>query len=812
MHLAYLTLLLAAKPPVIKPPPPPPPAVKAETATLTDEETLKAAHLGTDGPALLDFFRKRVAAPDRAELDALLAKLADTSAETADRAAAELIAFGANAVPALRRVANNPDGGTATVRARHCLQMIEGSHAAALTATAARLLGAAKPDGAVEALLAYLPFAEDDRVLQEIEAGLVAVGLHDGKPHPALVKALEDRVPVRRTAAAGVLCQIGGTEVYALVRPLLKDPKPTVRLRATLALLEAHDAEAVPVLIDLLSELPPVQRKQAEESLVDLAGEWAISVPQGNDATSRRLRREMWHAWWRGTEGAGLLDEFRSRTLSEADRVAVLALIEKLSDASVEVRAKAEAELLALGPKVAPLLRRAANLGGKGHEAAAKCLNLVEKDALPPMPQAAPRLLVLRRPEGAIEALLGYLPFAETPDLNQQVRDLVSVIVSADAKSIPRLVKALEDPSAVRRAAAAQALCKVREGDHLAAVRKLLVDPDPEVRLRAALGLAPLREKEAVPVLVALLTELPLDLAYEAEDYLARVARDSAPQVPLSGDAAARAKTRDAWAAWWKEKGDGVDLAAIDKSERQLGFQLVVEAFDQVKRSGRVFELDRAGKPRWEVTGLQFPIAAQVLPGERVLVAEQNLNRVSERDFTGKVLWEKQINQPFQVQRLRNGNTFIAGRNHLLELDRSGKEVLNQARFNDTILAALKRRDGQIAIVTYQGHFVRMDASGKELKSWQVPFVNNGLFGEVLPNDHVLISQQNMAKVIEYDEAGKVVWQADVPQPGVPTRLPNGHTLVPSQNNARLVELDRAGKVVNDFKEINYRPWRVTRR
>ena len=154
-------------------------------------------------------------------------------------------------------------------------------------------------------------------------------------------------MPIRRAIAAGVLCQVGGPAIHPIVRPLLKDPKPTVRLKATLALVEANDAESVPVLIDLLSELPDTERRQAEDCLKQLAGDWAIATPQGEDATSRRLRSEMWHAWWRSTDGTGLLDEFRSRTLPEADRTAILDLIAKLGDADAEVRAKAEAELLA---------------------------------------------------------------------------------------------------------------------------------------------------------------------------------------------------------------------------------------------------------------------------------------------------------------------------------------------------------------------------------------------------------------------------------------------------------------------------------
>src|SRR6516165_1094578 len=70
------------------------------------------------------------------------------------------------------------------------------------------------------------------------------------------------------------LCRAAPQPVAA-GRDLLKDPSAAVRLRAALALAEADDAEAVPVLIDLLAELPAEQRRPVEAVLTRLAGEWA---------------------------------------------------------------------------------------------------------------------------------------------------------------------------------------------------------------------------------------------------------------------------------------------------------------------------------------------------------------------------------------------------------------------------------------------------------------------------------------------------------------------------------------------------------
>jgi HEAT repeat protein len=812
MCLAPLALVLATLPAAQQPVKPPAPA-----AVLSpDEQALKSAYLAATGPALLDFFRKRTPpGPDDERIAELIKGLNDNSATARDQACGELVSLGVAAVPRLREAANHLDDPETSSRAHKCLQSIEGAPGAAVVTSAARLLAAQKPAGAAEALLGYLPFADDDRVLKAVEAALDAVALRDGKPEPALLRALEDRVSIRRAVAAEVVSRVGGSAYYGAVRPLLKDPKPTVRLRAALGLVNGHDGDAVPVLIDLLADLPPEPRKHAEEYLTQLAGEWAVSGPVGQDALSRRLRRELWLTWWRATDGPLLREEFRSRTPSDDEREQALALIQKLDGSSAEVREKAAADLVALGPRIAPLLRQSShNPNPRIGPFAAKCLQLIEKDGITPLPGAAPRLLALRRPEGTLETLLAYLPYADTESSANQVRELLSSLGFRDGKPEPALVRALEDRVGARRWAAAVVLCKVAPGEHLPAVRKLLGDPDAEVRLRAGLALAGLREKDAVPVLIAVLPELSLDQAWEVEDYLGRLAGDKGPAVFFTADPAARQKCRDAWSAWWKENGATVDLARVEQAPRQMGFTLVVEQFDQARRSGRVLELDAAGKVRWQFDGLLIAQDAQVLPGERVLVLEQSQqNRVTERDFKGKILWEKPVGNALSCQRLRNGNTFIVCRNLLLEVDPSGKDVFSYPRNDLTILAAEKFRDGQIAFFSYQGLYVRLDSAGKEVRSYRIPLPPNGFSGaHVLPGDRLVVTMINANKVVEYDADGKQVWEATVQAPSFPQRLPNGNTLVPSYAVQRITELDRTGRIVSEMKDVGFRPWRVSRR
>src|SRR5262249_3454005 len=148
---------------------------------------------------------------------------------------------------------------------------------------AARLMALRKPAGATEALLAYLPFAEDEGVANEVQTALMAVGFPDGKADPVVVRALVDPLPLRRAAAAEALAHAGGPQERLALRKLLADPDLTVRRRVAVALANARDKDAFPVLIDLLRELTPEQAGPVQEVLFGLARDKAPNVSLGTD-------------------------------------------------------------------------------------------------------------------------------------------------------------------------------------------------------------------------------------------------------------------------------------------------------------------------------------------------------------------------------------------------------------------------------------------------------------------------------------------------------------------------------------------------
>ncbi len=512
------------------------------------------------------------------------------------------------------------------------------------------------------------------------------------------------------------------------------------------------------------------------------------------------------------TDGPRLLEFFRRHIVQTADESRIQSLIRQLGDDDFNQREDASLQLNGMGLRARPFLQKAAfDQDAEIAHRAKECLKQLDQGTAAVAVAAGIRVLAKLKPDGAAETLLAYLPSAAEESLAEEVRLALVELAGRDGKADPALVAALTDKSALKRAAAAFALGQAKAADQLPAVRKLLQDADPAVCYRAAVALAAAGEKEAVPVLIGLLDKLSSADAGHVEELLYRIADDKAPASPPSpsvrgalrtSDMAARSK---AWKTWWDDNGAKVDAGRLEDAARTLGYTLVV-LLDQ----GRILELDAANHPRLAIDRLDFPLDAQLLPKDHILVAEHNGNRVTERDKENKIVWEKLIEGPLAAQRLPNGNTFIATRGGLIEVDGGGKQVSNFERPNgEAIMKAKKLPSGEIALITQLGatRFVLLGADGHEIRSLSVDLKYSGGRIDVLPNGNLLLPEAGANRVVELNKAGDVVWQVAAELPIAAVRLPNGHTLITSMSEHRAVEVDRDGKEVWQYRQDT----RVTR-
>lgn len=533
------------------------------------------------------------------------------------------------------------------------------------------------------------------------------------------------------------------------------------------------------------------------------AGRPPVPDPDAVPADPARLAAEeqALQAAARADDAAAALDFFRKHTPAEAQRQRLRTLVRDLADDSFEVRQKASAELAAAGPVAAALLRAAARNPDPEVARRARACRAPARPARTELLLSAVRLAVRRRPPGTDAVLLAYLPFAEDEGVAEEVRTSLAALAARDGKPDPSLLQTLDSAGPEERAAAGVVLARANLDGTRPALRRLLQDEDASVRLQVARALVGAKEKDAIPVLIERLIDLAGEDRWAVEDLLERVAGEGAPAVPRDDADATRRQRRDAWRAWWEAHGDTVDLTRLPEPPRPLGRTLLVQT-DLLALDGQVLEVGADGKPLWRVEGLREPIAAEVLPGNRVLIAEYGGKRVGERSFKGEILWEKELpGNPVAVQRLPNGNTFVACRNRLLEIDRDGKEVFNAGRPVRDVLGARKHADGSTVLITHDGLGRWLDAAGKEVRSFPVPGPHvMGVGIDLLPNKRVLVPRFGQDRVTEYDAAGNVLWEVAVAGPASARRLPNGHTLVGSTAPPLVVELDRLGQVVWQYR------------
>jgi HEAT repeat protein len=270
---------------------------EAAESIADDERLVRAAGVTPDKPGLLAFFRLRTPSDaDRRLWQKHLQDLGSEDFATREAASKALTAAGPSVLPLLRPALADADIEVAR-RARACVDALEGGPGPQLPAAAARLLVRRDPANAVTVLLAYVPFANDVAVVDDIAAALLAQTTRD-RPDAALLAGLADARPAVRGVAAHVVGRKGDAQQRDKVARLLADPDAGVRYRAAVSMLVSRDRRGAPALIALLGDRSPDLAWQAEEALLRLASDGGPGVADVGSVEGRRKACELWTTWW----------------------------------------------------------------------------------------------------------------------------------------------------------------------------------------------------------------------------------------------------------------------------------------------------------------------------------------------------------------------------------------------------------------------------------------------------------------------------------------------------------------------------------
>jgi hypothetical protein len=381
------------------------------------------------------------------------------------------------------------------------------------------------------------------------------------------------------------------------------------------------------------------------------------------------------------TDPGSLLDFLRKRTPTDADAAAkrLEELVGQLGSDNFERREGAAKQLLAVGMlALPPLLKALTHSDPQIVQSARSCIKEIYPGA--GVGLTVVRLLLRAAPAGTVTALLRYLPYALDEEVEEEIWYGLDAWSVRAGKVDPAVAAAVTDPTPARRALAGYLLARRGSQVQRTAARKLLTDPNPIVRLRAAQGLLAVGDQDAIPVLLALLAEPDVQIAWQAEELLHWIAGENAPKATVgAGAAPARHACRTAWESWWRERAGRVDLARLYDQLRRPGLCLVFDTPSDGRSPGtpRVWLCGCDGAVRWQLPD-PGP-SALLLPGNRIL-----LGGGVECDLNGKVLWEykdlpKIVPRLCVLRRLPNGNTLFASDwLQIVEVTPDGRQVYSK--------------------------------------------------------------------------------------------------------------------------------------
>jgi HEAT repeat protein len=203
--------------------------------------------------------------------------------------------------------------------------------------------------------------------------------------------------------------------------------------------------------------------------------------------------------------------------------------------------------------------------------------------------------------------------------------------------------------------------------------------------LRAAQGLLAGKDATGVPVLVELLAETPLDVAFQAEELLCWLAGYAAPRELVGNGGQQAVKCRRAWRAWLRDNpGKANPVAALHSHRRP---RLLIVCQKQLSRTrdaitNTVDLIGADGRVRWTPFTSTDVLDLQWLPRGRLLLTGWRApllgTFVSEFDLKEDMQWSVEVSQIGTcrtVIRQADGTTVAIGSDATLLLQPNGECV-----------------------------------------------------------------------------------------------------------------------------------------
>ncbi|MFW6124740.1 MAG: PQQ-binding-like beta-propeller repeat protein, partial [Pirellulales bacterium] len=255
--------------------------------------------------------------------------------------------------------------------------------------------------------------------------------------------------------------------------------------------------------------------------------------------------------------------------------------------------------------------------------------------------------------KGTASLILGVGPLCASDRLLTAARRAMETTVEADDEAPLREALAHDDPQV--QALGAVGLTLVLRERSAPEVKEMLASDEPYAQLTAAAALANQGDRDALPVLGALLDSAELSVRSRSVQVLRALTGEYFSFLPHA-PADDRAQAAAQWRAWVASQESTVDLShPITEADLTSGRTLLT-----CHLTGEVIEIDAHGRITWQ-EDLPGAWECQALPNGHRLACSCTHPVIIEYDDWGDEVSRLVVgDKPFSVQRLANGNTLVA--------------------------------------------------------------------------------------------------------------------------------------------------------
>jgi hypothetical protein len=244
------------------------------------------------------------------------------------------------------------------------------------------------------------------------------------------------------------------------------------------------------------------------------------------------------------------------------------------------------------------------------------------------------------------------------------------------------------------------------------------------------------------------------------------------------------------------EKSKIHTLSFIQQAQLTAGNLLITD-------QAGIHEFDAQQKEIWSYTqAAQGAAIARKLRNGNILVADPNTNSVLEIRPSGRtggeIVWRiEDVQNPWDVTRLENGNTMVTERyqNRVVEYDGKTREVVWQLPAQYP-MSAQRLENGNTLVTTMNAVF-EVNRDPRPQQQWRADLLRGGTIrphrAVRLDNGNTLITDIQKGQVVEIDTNSNEVWKVtNLIHPVQAVRLEDGNTLILEQGAGRVVEVDPA--------------------